>query len=102
MQDFNETFTYVQCIRRTTRCYFSFHDFPFLFSWTNERLEGGSQPAEICAKVRKCNIEETMETKTRRVPKQRCEDIPYQRPVCRVETVQDPPRTVSVHEASFE
>lgn len=78
MQDFNETFT-----------------------WTNERLEGGSQPAEICAKVRKCNIEETMETKTRRVPKQRCEDIPINRPVCRVETVQDPPRTQTTYTTEY-
>lgn len=66
-------------------------DFTKNFTWSNERLESSPQQAEICAKVRKCNIEETEVDKVTKVPDRRCEKIPYKRPVCRVETVQVPP-----------
>ena len=82
----------------TARRFLPSHNFPF-FSWTNERLDPGSEPAEICARVKKCNIHETFEEKITKVPKQKCDLIPYDRLVCRVETVQDPPTTVSVVEA---
>ena len=65
-------------------------------SWTNERLVDGSEPRQLCAKVRKCNIEEKTQTKVTKVPERKCDNIPYNRQVCRVEQVQDPPRMVSV------
>ena len=43
-----------------------------------------------------------MEEKRTKVPERKCDSIPYNRQVCRVEAVQDPPRTVSVIAASSE
>ena len=57
---------------------------------------GGSEPRQLCAKVRKCNIEEKTQTKVTKVPERKCDQIPYPRQVCRVEQVQDPPQMVSV------
>ena len=81
-------------------CIFPFHDFFFL-SWTSERLVGGSEERQLCAKVRKCNIEEKTRTKVTKVPERKCENIPYNRQVCRPEAVPQSPQMVSVQEDSY-
>ena len=64
-------------------------------------MVGGEKPAQLCAKVRKCSIEETMKTEVKKVPERKCEQIPYPRQVCRIETVQDPPQMVSASMMRF-
>ena len=57
---------------------------------------GGSEERQLCAKGRKCNIEEKTRTKVTKVPERKCEQIPYNRQVCRPEAVPQPPQMVSV------
>ena len=79
--------------------YVSFHNLLFL-SWTTQNLVGGEEERQLCAKVRKCNIQETTRTKVTKVPERKCETIPIPRQVCRPEAVPQPPQIVSVQENS--
>ena len=79
---------------------FPFHNLLFL-SWTSESLVGGSEERQLCAKVRKCNIEETTRTKVTKVPERKCETIPIPRQVCRPEAVPQPPQTVTQYKTEY-
>ena len=96
LEDFTRTFKYGP---NGLTVFFSYFHF---LSWTNERLVGGSEPRQLCAKVRKCNIEEKTQTKVTKVPERKCDNIPYNRQVCRAEQVQDPPQMVSVRDTVSE
>lgn len=82
-------------------CQPKLEDFTRAFNWTNERLVDGTEPRQLCAKVRKCNIEEKTQTKVTKVPERKCDNIPYNRQVCRVEQVQDPPRMQTTYTTEY-
>merc|ERR1712110_1057519 len=82
-------------------CQPKMEDFTRTFNWTSERLVGGSEERQLCAKVRKCNIEEKTRTKVTKVPERKCENIPYNRQVCRPEAVPQPPQMTTQYKTEY-
>ena len=68
------------------------------FSWNNENLLGGTESKKMCQTVRTCDIVEREDSRTVRVPRQQCDNIPYTRKKCGSIQVPQPPIEVPTME----
>jgi len=68
-------------------------------NWTNENLQGGgTEMKQMCQNVRTCEIVEREESRTSRVPRQQCDNVPYTRKKCGSIQVPQPPIEVPTME----
>jgi len=64
-------------------------------TWVNQELsQEGAKELDKCVSVRTCDMQETMETISRKVPKRQCEKVPQPRRVCNTVAVPQPPQTI--------
>ena len=70
----------------------------WLFSWNNENLLGGTESKKMCQTVRTCDIVEREDSRTVRVPRQQCDNVPYTRKKCGSIQVPQPPIEVPTME----
>ena len=70
----------------------------WFFSWTNENLLGGTEMKQMCQTVRTCEIVEREDSRTIRVPRQQCDNVPFTRKKCGSIQVPQPPVEVPTME----